>query len=709
MNQINIAPTLEWKTLLSALLSGLHASQDIAKYWCKEDEQAYWFSRSAWSLLAVAQWWEMATGKKQPCIWVPDYFCNQSLEPLRQNQAQLHFYPITETLNPDWKQCQKLVADAPPAIFILVHYFGIPAEGAQARRFCNKMNALLVEDAAHVLIPEQGVGTWGDFICYSPHKLLAIPDGAVLVQRIVSRTIKKLVGESSAPQIMQSVLADLPPNAPTPWPWLGKRILQQLLPKCLMQARRKTVMGNFDDTASAIALPKLPRQSSMSRSLLQVQVHKLEQYASRRKENKAVLDSGIKPIAGICSLWEADSHVTPYLAVYCCETVEHARDFFNRLRQNCPVQTWPDLPPEVLANRKKSAVAIRLRYSILTLPVHQGINVHAMDNMRQYCQTAFRAVPAPLDYWINWYEGETRQWNTWLASVGQSNLLQSWAYGDSKAKVEGWGVRRGLILRGEEPVALFQNLEKYWGPVGVVRINRGPILLDDLKMADKQAIYQALHKKWRWWRGHILLIAPELENTPEHRAILTLTGYRCRKHPKYTSAWVDLSQTEDELRKKLKGKWRNMLVVAEKSGLVLKVGATTEIFHSLMNHYKEMMSEKEFKGPSIALLTELHHLLKKHDQLLVCQAIDPQGNVLASILLVGHGVACTYLVGWNGSEGRRLKANNYLLWHGLLEMKRRGYQWFDVGGINEKETPDITRFKRGMAGNEYSLLGEYIN
>ena len=36
-----------------------------------------------------------------------------------------------------------------------------------------------------------------------------------------------------------------------------------------------------------------------------------------------------------------------------------------------------------------------------------------------------------------------------------------------------------------------------------------------------------------------------------------------------------------------------------------------------------------------------------------------------------------------------------------------GYHWFDLGGINEKLTPGITHFKRGLGGKEYTLIGEY--
>ena len=41
-------------------------------------------------------------------------------------------------------------------------------------------------------------------------------------------------------------------------------------------------------------------------------------------------------------------------------------------------------------------------------------------------------------------------------------------------------------------------------------------------------------------------------------------------------------------------------------------------------------------------------------------------------------------------------------------MKKRGCIGFDVGGIDEENTPDITKFKRGLRGEEYTLVGEWI-
>ena len=83
-------------------------------------------------------------------------------------------------------------------------------------------------------------------------------------------------------------------------------------------------------------------------------------------------------------------------------------------------------------------------------------------------------------------------------------------------------------------------------------------------------------------------------------------------------------------------------------------------------------------------------------------------EAVAGILLVRHGDAATYLIGWNGDEGRKRKANNRLLWEAVGELSRRGVRWFDLGGIDERLTPGIAAFKRGMNGAEYRLAGEFM-
>ena len=64
----------------------------------------------------------------------------------------------------------------------------------------------MVEDAAHVLIPDMDIGSYGEFTFYSPHKLLAIPDGSVLIQRSKTKVLREL-SDNNPEKVMRQILA----------------------------------------------------------------------------------------------------------------------------------------------------------------------------------------------------------------------------------------------------------------------------------------------------------------------------------------------------------------------------------------------------------------------------------------------------------------------------------------------------------------------
>ena len=72
-----------------------------------------------------------------------------------------------------------------------------------------------------------------------------------------------------------------------------------------------------------------------------------------------------------------------------------------------------------------------------------------------------------------------------------------------------------------------------------------------------------------------------------------------------------------------------------------------------------------------------------------------------------HGGSATYLVGWTGDAGRRVRAQNLLLWHAVERLKAAGIRWFDLGGINA-DAAGVAHFKRGMGGEIVNLVGGYV-
>jgi len=205
--------------------------------------------------------------------------------------------------------------------------------------------------------------------------------------------------------------------------------------------------------------------------------------------------------------------------------------------------------------------------------------------------------------------------------------------------------------------------------------------------------------RWRRFKLAALSLAPEL---PEGA---TVPGFRRRAADSWCSAWIDLSQGAEALRKRLDGKWRNMLNASEKASLLVE--ASPDFLPWLLARYRELLTEKGFGATPPALVEALATQSYRPDDMLVLKASSGHDPV-AGILLARHGNAATYLIGWNGDAGRKLKANNRLLWEAVVELPKRGVRWLDLGGIDERLTPGIAAFKRGMNGEEYRLAGEFI-
>lgn len=303
--------------------------------------------------------------------------------------------------------------------------------------------------------------------------------------------------------------------------------------------------------------------------------------------------------------------------------------------------------------------------------------------------------------------GERAKWEELFAAAGPTSLLQSWAWGEAKAVGEGWTPYRFFIHRDGATVGLVQVLEKrVAGVLRLARLNRGPVWLETVDTATQREALCLVAANWRSWRGGILFLAPEMieENAPGLKAF----GLFRRKTPRWCSSWIDLSLGTDALHKRLDPKWRNKLAGAQRAGVTVEAMSTSVGLEWLMEHYQHSMRDKSFIGTPPPLIRQLAAHAGRPDDLLVLRAVSVDGEAVGGVLLARHGDSATYLVGWNGELGRRLKANNLLLWHAVLELEARGCRWFDLGGIDEVLTPSIAVFKRGMKGEEYTLAGEYL-
>jgi len=261
---INV-PLPTWSNLGAAMFGHTQSDIELSTPWRRTGDVGFWFSRSAWSLLAIAQWRQRLKKQTSITVWVPDFFCNASLAPLRSMGVQLQFYPLTEQMAPDFDACRTIAEESHPDLFVLVHYFGKPSLAETAAVFCRENHTWLIEDAAHVLRPIAGIGEYGDFVLYSPHKHLPVPDGAVLLVR--ENGPNRLMNKASAMEAFQDVYRTLI-NAPgfsiRPGRlWLVKRILQRIG----IRNWRRPGSPFFQDMDTAEPPLEHPKSSSLAKRL----------------------------------------------------------------------------------------------------------------------------------------------------------------------------------------------------------------------------------------------------------------------------------------------------------------------------------------------------------------------------------------------------------------------------------------------------------
>jgi dTDP-4-amino-4,6-dideoxygalactose transaminase len=288
--------------------------------------------------------------------------------------AQLRFYPITDQMAPDLNACRTLADETRPDLFVLVHYFGWPAPAESAAAFCRETGAWLIEDAAHALRPITGIGECGDCVLYSPHKHLSTPDGAVLVVR--KNGPARLTDQAAAMVAFKDVYSFLI-NTPgfshqAAGLWLVKRVLQRMG----VRSPRQSIAHFLTDTDTTNTGLAHPQMSPLARRLLSRLLDSLDAVAHLRRQNKLMWENLLSKTNSIqAAIWSTSDDFTPYLAGFAFHDVMLAEKVF--LQWQCtglPATTWPDLPPEVSAQKERHRNALILRKTRIYLPVHQSLD-----------------------------------------------------------------------------------------------------------------------------------------------------------------------------------------------------------------------------------------------------------------------------------------------------------------------------------------------
>ena len=309
------------------------------------------------------------------------------------------------------------------------------------------------------------------------------------------------------------------------------------------------------------------------------------------------------------------------------------------------------------------------------------------------------------DVQIVWNQGTVAEWAAAFARVPRSTLPQSFGYAQAMGKTHGYVPRLGMIEAAGRPIGMVQVLERRSLKIFHQRqLHRGPLWFDGEPDADVlEAVLRRLRRECPDNPLNRFSFLPELAATPETEALLLRCGFR-RTGPGYRTVWIDLSKPDEELRAALARDWRQRLKGAEKAGLILDLDPEAKNLPWLAKQEHDQAQAKHYREMSGRLSVRLRNALHKADGVVLAAALDGTTPVAAALLL-GHGHAATYQIGWSNEAGKKAGAMRLVLWRAIGHLRERGFRWLDLGGINPDTAPGVTEFKLGTGGEASESVG----
>lgn len=304
------------------------------------------------------------------------------------------------------------------------------------------------------------------------------------------------------------------------------------------------------------------------------------------------------------------------------------------------------------------------------------------------------------------------EWYRYFEKVLLKNISQDWNYGNVKAEIKNVSICRYKVMDADSVIAIFQiynRMEKYIPFIKISYLNRGPLFMDKPSGDTISKVFREIKQYFKWHKGNLLLLNPFVENSQANLEILRKLKYRRLGQREYTTSYVDLSVSENDLRKKLNAKWRNQLSLAEKKGVTVKVNQSGDNIEDLIRKYNSMMSEKKFSGLLEAEIRLLHKHFSKTSKFINLFAFSEENKMIAFSIVLGYADQAVYLIGWVDNNSRNLNPSNLLLWNAIKYLKENQYSSFDLGGMDEKNLPGIAKFKKGISGNLVTYTERWVN
>ncbi len=278
-------------------------------------------------------------------------------------------------------------------------------------------------------------------------------------------------------------------------------------------------------------------------------------------------------------------------------------------------------------------------------------------------------------------------WDRLVTALPHASPLQSWAWGELKARY-GWRPARLLWSVDGRPAGALATLRRTLpGGLALHYAPRGPLLAQpgtETLRGLLQAVRPALD------RGSVALkIDPEWAEEDWRPATLQSAGLRQNPHDiqHRRTYLVDLCGSESEVLARLKPVTRYNIRYAARHGITVRAGTDAADFSCFFALLEETARRNRFQIRSPSYYRDLLELFAARQQARIFVA-EHEGAALSAILTVTYGARLHYFFGGSNLKDKALKPNYLLHWEAMRDARARGCTTYDLWGIPLDPRPD---------------------
>jgi peptidoglycan pentaglycine glycine transferase (the first glycine) len=308
-------------------------------------------------------------------------------------------------------------------------------------------------------------------------------------------------------------------------------------------------------------------------------------------------------------------------------------------------------------------------------------------------------------------------WDAALLKLPYPHILQSWAWGETKAQT-GWAARRFVWGGAGAPVAaagLLVRRLRAGLPLAVGYVPKGPLLdWSDAALVDRVLAHLEAEAR----RTHCLFVKIDPDvcaDTPLGIAVtahLTRRGWRpSAEQIQFRNTLIsDLTSDEETLLAGMKPKWRYNIRLAERKGVTVRAGSAADL-PTFYRMYAETGGRDGFLVRPYAYYQQIwEHFLAQGLAHLLLAEVD--GVAVAGLILFRFGPTAWYFYGASTSQSRPLMPNYALQWEAMRWAKAAGctrYDWWGAPDVLDESDPmwGVYRFKTGFGPELAQSIGAY--